>query len=167
MLILPLDTLYQSSGALLAHYRGTGAESTYCCGAVAVKNNTLTCSTVNNQTQQPFSIENGTFMSGVAALANYIESSNSTASGQTPRIVSTKDSKLVAVGAGVGAPLGVIAIAAFVWAIVERRKRKRMAPAPAVPVISDSRTSNGAELYGYSQKTAKRSNGGGETYRSY
>lgn len=84
------------------------------------------------------------------------------------RTASNNDSKVIAVGAGVGAPLGVIAIAASVWAIVERRKRKRMAPIPTTPVFSDSRMSNGAELYGYSQKSAKRLNGvSGEVHRSY
>lgn len=158
---------------MIMHFRGSGSDATYCCGSVAVSHHRVACATVKNQTQEPFTINDGTFMAGVAALAHYADTSNSnaTASNRTalidPKNDSRNDSKLVAVGAGIGAPLGVIAIAAVVWAIVERRKRKRIAPAPAVPVISDSRTSNGAELYGYSQKSAMRLNGSGEVHRSY
>lgn len=157
---------------MIMHFRGSGSDATYCCGSVAVSHHRLACAIIKNQTQEPFTINDGTFMAGVAALAHYadISISNATVSNQTaligPKNGSKNDSKLVAVGAGVGTPFGVIAIAAVVWAIIERRKRKRIARAPVVPVISDSRTSNGADMYGCS-KSAMRLNGSGEVHRSY
>ncbi|KAK9657242.1 hypothetical protein V6Z96_001488 [Aspergillus fumigatus] len=108
----------------------------YCCGSV-----------VDNQCKDgdPFTIGNGAVIPEVAALAGYVKasaitdttcsnslsittSSNSASTAITACPTSTGDntspsSHDLAIGVGVGVPLGVIALASIVWALWERRRR--------------------------------------------
>lgn len=103
---------------------GHGDSATYCCDTVLVNQTSKekTCSDVDHQYQKPFQIPGGTVIPGVAALADYEEVTNSTNGTST----SQSHSKEVAIGAGVGVPLGVIGIVSIAWALWERRKRKQM-----------------------------------------
>lgn len=116
----------------------------YCCGSV-----------VDNgcQVGDPFTIENGAVIPGVAALAGYSNSSsitNTTCSNSSSMATSSNSSSItntscptenrsspsshdVAIGAGVGVPLGIIALASIAWALWERRqcKHARLESAPA------------------------------------
>ncbi|KAH2542534.1 hypothetical protein KXW97_003331 [Aspergillus fumigatus] len=110
----------------------------YCCGSV-----------VDNQCKDgdPFTIGNGAVIPEVAALAGYVKasaitdttcsnslsittSSNSASTAITACPTSTGDntsppsSHDLAIGVGVGVPLGVIALASIVWALWERRQTK-------------------------------------------
>lgn len=89
----------------------------YCCGSV-----------VDNQCKDgdPFTIGNGAVIPEVAALAGYVKASAITDTTACP--TSTGDntspsSHDLAIGVGVGVPLGVIALASIVWALWERRRR--------------------------------------------
>ncbi|RHZ62929.1 hypothetical protein CDV55_107061 [Aspergillus turcosus] len=107
----------------------------YCCGSVADNG----C-----QVGNPFTIENGAVIPGVAALAGYSNSSSmanttcSNSSSITNTTCPTENSSSpsshdVAIGVGVGVPLGIIALASIAWALWERRQCKyaRLESAPA------------------------------------
>ncbi|RHZ45665.1 uncharacterized protein CDV56_103464 [Aspergillus thermomutatus] len=98
----------------------------YCCGAVVDDNGSLGC-----QVGDAFTIEKGAVIPGVAALAGYSNSSSNTTC--TIGDSSSPSSHDVAIGAGVGVPLGVIALAAIAWALWERRQCKyaRLESVPA------------------------------------
>lgn len=71
------------------------------------------------------SVPYGTAIPGVAALAvSSTNSSNSScSSSSTSSGNKSSSSRETAIGAGVGVPLGVIAIASLIWAFWERRGR--------------------------------------------
>ncbi|EAW09904.1 uncharacterized protein ACLA_041200 [Aspergillus clavatus NRRL 1] len=118
-----------------------GDDSKYCCGPVVINNGSLGC-----KVGDPFQIDKGSVLLGVAALAGYSNStstSTSTSNNCTPADDSSdKDcptaepstSHDVAIGAGVGVPLGVIALASIVWALWERRQRKQALQSISAPV---------------------------------
>lgn len=84
---------------------------TYCCGEPTVADNgTITCL----KNSAPFTLDTGEMLYGYAALEN----TTTTA----PKSSSSRD---VAIGAGVGVPLGVIAASAIAWAIWERMQRRK------------------------------------------
>lgn len=158
------ETIEPSTGALISHFNGTGTGATFCCGPLASSNNSVTCSPVNGQSQYPFTLAQGTLIPGVAALAN-----SKTIMSMSMRMNSSHEStamcssmtnlKLNTVGVGVGVPLGVTTIAALLWGLYERRRRKReavAAAAPSVPVFSDSRTGSGMRMGSYPQRFLKR-----------
>ncbi|KAL4998394.1 hypothetical protein BDV10DRAFT_185221 [Aspergillus recurvatus] len=98
-------------------------EPTYCCNSIV--------SSANGSGQtcgygQPFRVGRGGIIPGVAALQDFVvanSSSNSTDnSADCPDCEATHEA---AIGAGVGVPLGVIALTAIAWALFERRRRKR------------------------------------------
>ncbi|PKX88770.1 uncharacterized protein P174DRAFT_516376 [Aspergillus novofumigatus IBT 16806] len=72
----------------------------------------------------PFTIETGAVIPGVAALAGYVNASSMTNNTcPTPTGNSSSPSSHdVAIGVGVGVPLGVITLASIAWALWERRQ---------------------------------------------
>lgn len=65
-------------------------------------------------------------MPGYAALADYTVTNSSTKTTTSSSGGSSSSSNRAAIGAGVGVPLGVIALGAIAWAIWERRKLHRV-----------------------------------------
>ncbi|GFF46180.1 hypothetical protein IFM51744_06256 [Aspergillus udagawae] len=103
-------------------------DAKYCCGSV-----------VDNKRGDgdPFTIENGAVIPGVAALAGYSNASsitNTTCSNPSSITNTTcptgnsssPSSHDVAIGAGVGLPLAVLALASIAWALWARRHCKYM-----------------------------------------
>ncbi|KAF9895172.1 hypothetical protein FE257_000074 [Aspergillus nanangensis] len=94
-------------------------DAVYCCG-FQDGGNTSTCS----DGAAPFTLGNGDIIFGRAALA---ETTNPPSASPTPCPVGRDSSHITtAVGAGVGVPLGVIALSAIAWAFFERRRRSTM-----------------------------------------
>lgn len=93
----------------------------YCCNNIVSNTGSTPCAL----NLSAFTIDNGNIMPGFAALADYTvtnSSSNTTTSSST----GSSSSDRVAIGAGVGVPLGVIALGAIAWAIWERQKSRRL-----------------------------------------
>lgn len=109
---------------------------------------------------EPFTIESGKFMPGVALLEGYVKASdaNNSSSSDSDSNSSDSDSNSsdtnttscpdtndtqdagssnndVAIGAGVGVPLGVIALVSIAWALYERSQRKKLLQ-PIPPTIT-------------------------------
>ncbi|KAL4786419.1 hypothetical protein BJX76DRAFT_355147 [Aspergillus varians] len=114
--------------------------STYCCGNLEANDSTVICP--NNAGS--FEIPTGHPMVGYAMLANIStldaattnSSSNDTCT-DTPLADSASCTNgschSTAIGAGVGVPLGVIALASIAWAFFERRRANALSSAAASP----------------------------------
>lgn len=74
--------------------------------------------------RDPFTVDYDSIIYGVAALGNVSNPSSSTPSDSTAN--SNSSNREVAIGAGVGVPLGVIAAAAIAWGLWERMQRRRV-----------------------------------------
>lgn len=104
----------------------------------------MICGYVKGSPQSPLTtIVDGDAIPGVAALSNLVKESDDTSSvvsndanstTRTGSSITSNGSKDVAIGAGVGVPLGVIALLSIGWALWERRQRKRASLPPAQPV---------------------------------
>jgi hypothetical protein len=99
-------------------------DAKYCCGSV-----------VDNKCEHgdPFTIENGAMIPEVAALAGYSNASSITNTTCPTGNSSSPSSHDVAIGAGVGLPLAVLALASIAWALWARRhcKYARLESMPA------------------------------------
>ncbi len=75
----------------------------------------------------PFTLDTGALMPGRGILANTATGSTGSSgdTGSGGGSCSSNDGTVVAVGAGVGAPLAVLAAGALAWAWWERRQRRR------------------------------------------
>ena len=117
--------------------------------------NEAVCSTVKGDKQTPFKLPDGSPIPGVTALSGYNKTSNSTSSSMANTTTaadaatsgSTKGqrdhSKEVAIGAGVGVPLGVISLLALAWGLWERRQRKQILAQPPPPPLTPNHRSPG------------------------
>ncbi|RDW70887.1 uncharacterized protein DSM5745_08398 [Aspergillus mulundensis] len=116
----------------------------YCCGAGAQANQTDQTTSCENG-DEPFVLEDGEMVFGRAALAgvgNSTVSDDDSGSGSTDANSSGTggdgrgssegacSNNDVAIGAGVGVPLGVLALSAVCWALLERRKRTHAVMGP-------------------------------------
>lgn len=113
-----------SSGFPIVAAAYNGSSTTYCCGTASYDNGKVTCG------YGTASVPAGTAIPGIAALA--VSSSAPSPSSNTSSNSSSSNyhtgtsdcsSRDTAIGAGVGVPLGVIAIASLAWAFWERRNR--------------------------------------------
>lgn len=130
----PCSKTNRNDGYPLVNVGYSGRSSKYCCGAVAYKDGEITCAAEGD----PFSIDFGTAVPGVAGLANTTSTegnatatvcedsgSNATSGSSAEEEAEKKSVKYdVAIGAGVGVPLGVVALASIAWALYERRQRR-------------------------------------------
>jgi hypothetical protein len=93
-------------------------------------------STIACRDGDDFTVPSGDVIPGYALLANVTSLSivRSEPTAVTPII---PDCHEAAIGAGVGVPLGVIALASIAWALFERRRRKR-APMSLLPCTETS-----------------------------
>lgn len=126
-------------------YNVTESDILYCCNSIV---NSPDEEFPACDSGEPFTIESGVFMPGVALLEGYVKASevNSTSSctNTTTDSPDTEDEDTqdagssnhdVAIGAGVGVPLGVIAIVSIAWALYERSQRRKLLQA-APPTIT-------------------------------
>ncbi|OJJ00941.1 hypothetical protein ASPVEDRAFT_107469, partial [Aspergillus versicolor CBS 583.65] len=100
----------------------------YCCGSADVSNTTTKCYDGSNA----FRVPDAEAVPGYALLGNITSFNASTDSPDSPNNTScpieqtnTSSCHETAVGAGIGVPLGVIALASVAWALWERRKGKQ------------------------------------------
>ncbi|KAJ5780010.1 hypothetical protein N7457_005170 [Penicillium paradoxum] len=168
----------RSSGAAIIPINGTGTDWLYCCNAVHGNGDGLVCSTTQREPQDPFEVFNSYVIPGVAALSNLVRDpehtssivangtitgtmksncTNDEANNVTTSSLSSSPSSSschdVAIGAGVGVPLGVIALLSIAWALWERMKRKSMSLQSVQPTQSASnkcRNSEPTELQTFS-----------------
>ncbi|KAL2823497.1 hypothetical protein BDW59DRAFT_148689 [Aspergillus cavernicola] len=124
--------------------------SRYCCGTAISNDSSVAC-----RNGDDFTVPTGEVVAGYALLANVTSleaasdspgsSANSSGSTGSPAISGNSSScHETAIGAGVGVPLGVIALASLAWALFERRRGKRAAqsstasPSTTKPAVFDS-----------------------------
>ncbi|ODM23749.1 hypothetical protein SI65_01338 [Aspergillus cristatus] len=133
---------YPDAGCAIVLYRANGTQADYCCNAIVNDGTDAGCS--NGQT--PFTIPDGKVIIGRALLSNSSTTSkvNATCASPTATVSpsSSNNKRDVAIGAGVGVPLGVLLLTALGWALFERKRRYAMmnsaaaAGAAGVPAAS-------------------------------
>ncbi|KAI0549244.1 hypothetical protein F4679DRAFT_595985 [Xylaria curta] len=115
-----------NSGIPLALYSFVQSmPSLYCCGTVALESGRyLGCAL----SPQPFTLEPGDIIPDRGVLRNYIlagsEKSNSTCPSNCTIPIKTNFHTVLAVGAGLGIPLGIFSIATLLWALWKRYYRR-------------------------------------------
>ncbi|KAE8152036.1 hypothetical protein BDV25DRAFT_138300 [Aspergillus avenaceus] len=118
----------------LVLYNNTGTTVEYCCNSIV--NNPSGMKPICDSKQGTVTVANAVIMKGVAALADNTISSSATSStgtvdsvkpttptGVISTVTEQKCIREVALGVGIGMPLGVIALSSIIWALIERRKR--------------------------------------------
>ncbi|EAS30664.1 uncharacterized protein CIMG_06143 [Coccidioides immitis RS] len=127
-----------SGGAVIVPI-SSGREPRYCCLGSVVRGSETTC--VNDA--EPFTLNDGEVVIGYAALSGVVRATAPTGTSSAPTATnspsasstpggnapshgsSSSNSTNIAIGAGVGVPLGVIALVSIAWALYERRQRRR------------------------------------------
>jgi hypothetical protein len=132
----------------------------YCCNSIV--NNVTGPNPSCDLDLEPFTLQSATIVPGAGLLKNYVELSDSDNTTNTSPAAwnrthvctnsntsdSNTDAKIVAVGVGLGAPLGVLALAGFAWALYERRRRLRTIMSNSkAPVANYSPITVREELY--------------------
>ncbi|KAJ5759913.1 hypothetical protein N7520_007069 [Penicillium odoratum] len=116
-------------GASIINLSLINGTSLYCCGTPIYNGSDIVCPYGN-----AFRLDDAKIILGRAALANVTSDSSSNSTNSTAVISSNSSttsssassSHDVAIGAGVGVPLGVIAIGTLLWALWERRRANRL-----------------------------------------
>lgn len=98
----------QNAGCAIIPFHANGDDSTYCCNAIVSNGSAAVC----DNDRDPFKLASGTVIPGRAYLSNL-----------TTKDSGNNNNRDVAIGAGVGVPLGVLFLTALGWALFERRKR--------------------------------------------
>ncbi|KAL4890257.1 hypothetical protein BDV59DRAFT_195180 [Aspergillus ambiguus] len=100
----------------------------YCCGSVV----NITDSTIECEKDRIFHVDKGTVVPGVAALADFTTStsvpsggsnSNDSCAAASGTSENNDQSTRLAIGLGLGIPLGIIAGSALIWGGWERKQR--------------------------------------------
>ncbi|KAL2820420.1 hypothetical protein BJX63DRAFT_418500 [Aspergillus granulosus] len=122
--------IQRDSGCTIVPDNATEEGVTYCCNSIVNHPSDVNLACAWNA--DPITLASATIMPGVAILEDYTlksddnSSINTSASSEGGEEASTEHSSpnTVAIGAGVGVPLGIIALFGIAWALFERRKRK-------------------------------------------
>ncbi|KAB8264306.1 hypothetical protein BDV32DRAFT_145554 [Aspergillus pseudonomiae] len=126
-----------SMGASITNVGFSSGKATYCCGSPRTNGSTVIClaSESDNNSDVPFSIQDGNPILSAGMLQNITtldatnssssSDSNSNSNSSTATPATCPSSHDTAIGAGVGVPLGVIAILLLIWALFERRRAGR------------------------------------------
>lgn len=100
-------------------FNSTTGVSDYCCGTPI---GTGDGSAVQCQYDQPsFTLPQASILPGYAALEDYTKTTS-----VPDATCSDSSSSDVALGAGLGVPLGVIALGSLLWGLYERRRAKKL-----------------------------------------
>jgi hypothetical protein len=158
-----LENSTPDKGASISNIFFNGSTALYCCGSPIVDGDNVSCPPSSDNNGEPFTVTTGKVIAGRAILANVSSLSNKTSAGTSSSIGAGSDTGNcrtchdTAIGAGVGVPLGVLALLFMIWAIIERRRkasrlsRALSAPGPAgsIPVTLQSENS---ELFKFARK---------------
>lgn len=113
--------------------RNKNGVASYCCGIPVSDGHSVVCPDGHS-----FFVKSGTILAGYAALTNVSSLAADPTSSGTPEPTGSNTASSstagssnhdVAIGVGVGVPLGVIAVLTTLWALWERRKRLQYAQA--------------------------------------
>ncbi|KAL3470224.1 hypothetical protein BJX99DRAFT_267632 [Aspergillus californicus] len=117
-----------NGGCDIVLYNNTDDGIYYCCNSIV--NNATGKQPTCAWDVEPFTLASARLIPGVALLDDYVVRSDdtnttapSTESDPECAASDTASKNNAAIGAGVGVPLGVVALAAIGWALYERRKR--------------------------------------------
>ncbi|KAL3477787.1 hypothetical protein BJX99DRAFT_257159 [Aspergillus californicus] len=108
----------------LVFYEGV---STYCCGTPIASNLTSNLTTICPDNGSAFEVPTAQALVGYAMLSNIstLDAVNTTTTvdaDSTTSCTTNGSCHSTAIGAGIGVPLGVIALASLAWAFLERRR---------------------------------------------
>lgn len=141
-----IDDDFPADAARVARWKKNGTDWLYCCvGSDYDSDYSSACA----DGADPFTLPSASLIYGVAALSSaQVISSTATSTATSAASVSPaagsgastskgdtcsgSGAQIGAIGAGVGVSLGVISIGAMVWALWERRQRRRAAAAQVV-----------------------------------
>lgn len=131
-----IEDTFEDMGASIINLSFLNGTSTYCCGTPIINGEDIVCPFG----KESFEIDDGEILTGHGALANVTtlsattnSSSNSSATScpKIPNSSTSSGSHDVALGAGLGVPLGVIALGSLAWAFMERRRANKLSKAVA------------------------------------
>lgn len=131
---MAIEDTFENEGASIINLSFINGTSTYCCGTPIIDGDDIVCPFGKDS----FEIDDGEILPGYNALANVTtlsastnSSSNSTTSCPTINTTTSPSSGShdVALGAGLGVPLGVIALGSLIWGFMERRRANRLSKA--------------------------------------
>ncbi|KAK2762677.1 hypothetical protein FQN54_000851 [Arachnomyces sp. PD_36] len=147
------DALDMTRGVSLVNLQFTSSKgATYCCGTPLIQDDKIVCP---DGDEDGFEVDDGDMIFGRGALANATAPVDSSFPTETagsegsvpgvPGVCGTTQCNDTAIGAGVGVPLGLIALASIAWAVWERRKARRgyTAAGQGAPVPWSTDTSKG------------------------
>lgn len=155
-------------GSTISNIFFNGSVSLYCCGSAIAVGSSVVCPSTSDNDGEPFTVQTGRVIPGRALLQNVPKLGTASSTGNDtvaePGSVSTtcKTCHDTAIGAGVGVPLGALALLFVIWAIIERRRAARLSralatPAPVAPApVPVQQQKGNSELSGNSTK--KRNN---------
>ncbi|KAJ5099484.1 hypothetical protein N7532_006485 [Penicillium argentinense] len=125
---------FDDKGASIINLSFINGTSKYCCGTPVINGSEIVCPFEKDS----FEIDDGEILAGHTALQNVTSlsasSNSSNSSGICPTATSSPSSSGshdVAIGAGLGVPLGLVALGSLVWAFMERRRANRLSKAMA------------------------------------
>ncbi|KAJ5238894.1 hypothetical protein N7468_003513 [Penicillium chermesinum] len=133
-----------NEGASIINLSFIDGVSLYCCGTPIVDGASTAC-----PSGSPFQMDSAELILGRAGLSGVTNSSSTATSNLTalptgtgsssPQASSTSGNHDAAIGAGVGVPLGVIALGSIIWAFWERRRANKASRALTRAPWSDER----------------------------
>lgn len=97
-----------NGGCAIITLRADGNNTTYCCNNIKSNGSEAVC----ENDEDPFTLSSGAAIQGRAYLSNLVAKDSG-----------NNNNRNVAIGAGVGVPLGVLFLTALGWALFERKKR--------------------------------------------
>ncbi|KAF7117621.1 hypothetical protein CNMCM5793_006713 [Aspergillus hiratsukae] len=113
------EDINPDGGSSIINLKYENGIATYCCGTPIANGTDTLCP----DGSKGFQIPTGYALTGVALLSDVNSSSATTAASTDTATRSCYDT---AIGAGVGVPLGVIALMMLCWALFERKARRAM-----------------------------------------
>lgn len=144
-------------GSTISNIFFNGSVSLYCCGSAIAVGSSVVCPSTSDNDGEPFTVKSGRVIPGRALLRNVSTLKETSSTGNEGSGGSTcQTCHDTAIGAGVGVPLGALALLFVIWAILERRRASRLSRALAGPATVGSTpvppSTENSELSGYARK---------------
>ncbi|KAJ5130857.1 uncharacterized protein N7515_006896 [Penicillium bovifimosum] len=138
-------------GASITNTFFNGSKALYCCGTPVALGSSLRCPAHSDNGGEPFEVANGKVITGRGLLENFTPLTNtsssignSTSNGTVTEKPKCNSCHETAIGAGVGVPLGCLALLFLVWALLERRRTARLRRALSTPTVTTALASRQA-----------------------